>query len=343
VRTQWRYQIVKHASPQLAIEMTAISPFPAPQDGLFYLTEGGIETEIMYKRGFPLPQFAMYPLLESPKAMAAVRAMYREYLDVAAKHRMAALMGGLDYRASPDWGALLGYSAAGLAEANLRSIAFLRDLAAEYATALPAVLVQGFVGPRGDAYQLNRTITETEAEEYHAVQLATLRQARVDLAWAFTINNVPEAVGIARAAAALGVPLAISFIVEPGGRLKSGPRLADAITTIDAATSAYPTFYSVNCAHPEEFEPAFEPGPWIHRIRGLRPNASRMEKVALCQLGHLEEGDPSELGQLMGRLAARLPSVDIWGGCCGTGAVHLDAIATRVLATRERTSRAPHN
>lgn len=215
--------------------------------------------------------------------------MYREYLDVAAKHRMAALMGGLDYRASPDWGALLRYSAAGLAEANLRSLAFLRDLAAEYATALPAVLVQGFVGPRGDAYHLNRTITEIEAEDYHAVQLATLRQARVDLAWAFTINNVPEAVGIARAAAAMGVPLAISFIVESGGRLKSGPRLADAITTIDAVTNASPAFYSINCAHPEEFEPALEPGPWIHRIRGLRPNASRMEKVALCQLGHLAD------------------------------------------------------
>jgi len=316
--------------------------FPAQRDGTLYLTEGGIETEIMYKWGFALPHFATFPLLDKPEAMAAVRAMYRRFLDVAAKHHMSALMGGLDYRASPDWGALLGYSPDSLAEANLQSIAFLRDLAREYANDIPDILVQGFVGPRGDAYQLNRTITEVEAEDYHSVQLATLRKANVDLAWAFTINNVPEAIGIARAAGSLGVPIAISFIVDGTSRLPSGPSLAEAITVIDLATKQAPAFYSINCAHPNEFEPGLEPGEWVRRIRGLRPNASKKEKIALCHLGHLEEGDPIELGQRMGALAARYPHMDIWGGCCGTGDIHLDQIAVNVRMARHTTGGESH-
>lgn len=81
-----------------------------------------------------------------------------------------------------------------------------------------------------------------------------------------------------------------------------------------------------------EYEPAIEPGDWINRVRGVRPNASKMEKIALCQIGHLEEGDPVELGELCGDLARRYPHMDIWGGCCGTWDTHLDQIAKNILA-----------
>jgi homocysteine S-methyltransferase len=314
--------------------MTLAKTFPFQREGQLFLTDGGIETEIMYKWGFELPHFAMYPLLDNPDAMSAMRGMYRRYLDVVARHRLSALMGGLDYRASPDWGALLGYSREGLAEANLGSIALLRELAAEYADDIPQILIAGYVGPRGDAYQLNRTITAAEAEDYHAVQLATLKAADVDLAWALTFNNTPEAIGVTRAAARIGVPLAISFTLTGASRLKSGPSLAQAIETVEAETDGAPAFYSLNCSHPVEFEPALTPGDWIKRVRGFRPNASKMDKIALCKLGHLEEGDPIELGQLMGALARRYSHMDIWGGCCGTGDVHLDQIARDVVAAR---------
>jgi S-methylmethionine-dependent homocysteine/selenocysteine methylase len=316
--------------------MTHASAFPDQRPDRIFLTEGGIETEILYKWGYELPQFAMYPLLDNPGAMSAMRGMYRRYLDVVSAHGLSALMGGLDYRASPDWGELLGYSPAGLAEANHRSIDFLRVLAGEYADDIPEILIQGFIGPRGDAYQLNRTITERDAEDYHAVQLETLKEADVDLAWAFTFNNVPEAIGVARAADKIGVPLAISFTVDSSSTLKTGVSLAKAIATVDAATGASPAFYSLNCSHPVEFEPALTDGDWIKRLRGFRPNASKMEKIALCQLGHLEEGDPVELGRHMGELARRYPHMDIWGGCCGTGDVHLNEIATNVRAARNQ-------
>ena len=156
--------------------------FPDQTDGRFYLTEGGTETEFMYKHGFELPHFAMFPLLDNPKALAKMKDMFRSYLDVAAAHNFCALMGGLDYRASPDWGELLGYSSAGLADANLQAIEFLRDLAEEYSSDITETLIQGLIGPRGDAYERNETITENEAEDYHSVQLETLKKADVDLA-----------------------------------------------------------------------------------------------------------------------------------------------------------------
>lgn len=308
--------------------------FPLRKPGQIFLTEGGIETEIMYKWRHELPEFAMYPLLDRPDAMADVRRMYRAFLDTAAKHRTAVLMGGLDYRASPDWGSLLGFSAAGLAEANLASISFLRELAAEYVDDIETILIQGFVGPRGDAYQRNVVMSADEAEEYHSVQLATLAEADVDLAWAFTFNDENEAIGAARAARAADVPLAVSFTLTGQARVHSGSTLAAAIETVDAATDGSVEFFGINCSHPLEFGPALTEGAWTDRLRSLRPNASSMEKIALCQLGHLEEGDPADLAIRMGDLAGRYPGIDIWGGCCGTGAAHLDLIGAAVAQKR---------
>ena len=312
--------------------MVGNKSFPSQQEGRFYLSEGGSETELMYKYGFELPHFAMFPLLNNSEAVLKMREMYRSYLEVAAKHKICALMGGLDYRASPDWGELLGYSPEGLAEANLQSIEFLREIANEYTSEIPGILIQGYLGPRGDAYERNENITENEAEDYHSVQLETLKKADVDLALAITFNNIPESIGVARAAAKIGVPLGISLSLDSTSKLNSGQSLGEAITKIESETDQSPEFYMINCSHPVEYDPAIEPGDWVNRVRGVRPNASKMEKIALCQIGHLEVGDPVELGELCGDLARRYPHMDIWGGCCGTWNNHLDEIAKNVLA-----------
>ena len=310
--------------------------FPEQENGVLYLTEGGTETEIMYKFGYELPKFAMFPLLDNPKAVAEMEGMFRRYLETAAKLGFAALMGGLDYRASPDWGQLLGYSNDGLAEMQLRAVEFLRKVAKPYAGQISQILFVGVVGPRGDAYSLNRTITAEEAEDYHSVQLETLKSADVDLAWAATFNNVPEAVGVSRAAARIGLPISVSFTLDSSHRLKSGPSVKEAIEAVDGeAGGEKPDFYGINCSHPVEFEPALERGNWFERVRSLRPNAAMMDKISLCKLGHLEDGDPVELGEQMGDLARRFPHIDIWGGCCGTWESHLDEIARNVAAVHD--------
>lgn len=309
--------------------------FPDQNNDMLYLAEGGSETEIMYKFGYELPQFAMFPLLDNPQAVAEMERMFQRYLDTAAEHGFAALMGGLDYRASPDWGELLGYSREGLAEMQHRTIGFLRDVGKPYEGQVPDVLYVGVVGPRGDAYSLNKTITADEAEDYHSAQLETLKATNVDLVWAATFNNVPEAVGVARAASRIGLPLTISFTLDSTHRLKSGPSLREAVEAVDReAGDDKPDFYGINCSHPFEFEPALEPGDWFKRVRSLRPNAAAMDKISLCKLGHLEEGDPIELGQIMGDLARRYPHIDVWGGCCGTWETHLREIARNVSVAR---------
>src|SRR5690349_17681910 len=229
--------------------------FPSQQPGLNYLTEGGQETEIMYKYGYELPHFAMLPLLDNPRAMAELRAMYGRYLDTAARHGFGVVMGGLDYRASPGWASLLGYPGSMLAEMQLRAIDFLREVAKPYQGQLPALLYAGIVGPRGDAYELNRTITAAEAEDYHSVQLATLALAGVDMVEAMTFNGVDEVVGLSRAAARVGLPLSVSFTLDNSTqRLVSGPTLKEAVEAVDAqAGDDRPTFYGINCSHPLEF------------------------------------------------------------------------------------------
>jgi homocysteine S-methyltransferase len=306
--------------------------FPQQQPGVNYLTEGGQETEMMYKYGYDLPHFAMFPLLDNPRAVTELRGMYGRYLDIAARHGFGVVVGGLDYRASPDWGSLLGYSSQSLAEMQLRAIDFLHEVAQPYQGQVPALLYAGIVGPRGDAYELNRTITAGESEEYHSEQLATLARAGVDLVEAMTFNSVAEVNGLACAAARVGLPLSVSFTLDNStSRLVSGSTLKDAIETVDAETGDdRPAFYGINCSHPLEFMPAIEPGTWFQRVRCLRPNAAMMDKISLCTLGHLEAGDPAQLGELMGGLARQYPHIDMWGGCCGTWETHLDEIARNV-------------
>ncbi|KUF09718.1 homocysteine S-methyltransferase family protein [Pseudoponticoccus marisrubri] len=313
-------------------------PFTPHAPGALYITEGGTETELLYRHGFTFDHFAAFTLLDDPRAMVVLHDMYRRLLDVIAASGGCALLAGLDYRASPDWAGLLGLSPAALADLQARNIGFLREVAAPYRGDLaqkPDIRIAGIVGPRGDAYALNRAITADAAEDYHAVQLETLAGLQVDLVWAATINNIPEAVGISRAAAAAGLAVNISWTLTETHRLRSGPTLAEAVAATDAqAGTARPDSFGINCSHPAEFAPALTPGAWQGRLRCLRPNAAAMDKIALCKLDHLEEGDPVDLAARMGALARRLPSVDIWGGCCGTWDTHLARIAEQVQAAR---------
>lgn len=316
--------------------------FPEQQDGIIYIAEGGVETEIMYKHGFEFPHFSVFKLLENREAMDGLRGMYERYLDVVAAHGAGALIAGLDYRASPDWAGLLGYSAEGLREIQSQCIEFLREVAKPYQSHIYDIRYTSIAGPRGDAYSTNKTMTANEAEDYHSVQLETVSKLGVDLVWAGTFSSISEAVGISRAAAKHRVPICVSFTLGSNHRLLSGPILKEAIEAVDEQAAEYkPDFYGINCSHPLEFEPALEPGDWFKRVRCLRPNAAMMDKISLCRLGHLEEGDPVELGKQMGNLAGRYPHIDIWGGCCGTWDCHLNEIAGRVIEARDGTIHSP--
>ena len=73
--------------------------FPTQREGELYLTEGGVETELMYKWGFDLPHFSTFALFDNREAMSAIHGIFHRYLDIAAKYGLSALISGLDYRA----------------------------------------------------------------------------------------------------------------------------------------------------------------------------------------------------------------------------------------------------
>ena len=298
------------------------------------MTEPGVETEIEYRMGYPLPEFSMLPLLENGAALEQIGDLYKGSFEIAVEHGHGFIVSGFDYHASTDYGAKLGFTPQGLADAVRKGLDTIDGWIEPYKAALPDYRVQSVIGPKGDAYGTGDQITAEIAEDYHGTQLDTVLDSVADIVCAITFNNVPEAVGVARAAAARNIPLNVSLTLTNQGVLRSGPTLKDAIIEIDEQTGGTIDFFLVNCAHPTEFLHVLGDEPWLKRIRGFRPNAVAMEQVALCKLGHIEDGDPVELGGQMADLARAYPWMDIWGGCCGTGNPHLQEIAREVKAAR---------
>ncbi len=295
---------------------------------------GGFETWMQYVDGFTLRHFCGFELLNDTRGEACLRDYHRKVVEAAVANGFGVINEGLHYRASRDWGALTGYSREGLEEINLRGIEFYRDFAREYVSDTTPMLVSGAIGPKGDAYSIGRLPDAAEAEDYHAEQIRTFRKAGADMVTAMTFSSVEEAIGLARAAKAEQMPVVISFIVARGGRLQGGETLEEAITTVDAQTGQAPVYYMINCTHPTEFAPGLTPGSWTARLGGFMPNAVAMETLDLCKLGHLEDGNPEELGGQMAELAARFRHVNVWGGCCGTDGRHIGQITRKVAAVR---------
>lgn len=291
---------------------------------------GGFETWLQYVDGFELRHFCAFELLNDKRGEACLRDYFRKLVEGAVANGFGVINEGLHYRASRDWGELIGFSREGLEEINIRGIEFHRDLAREYDSPETPMIVGGVLGPRGDAYNVGRTPDAAESEDYHSEQIATFKKAGADQVTAVTFSSVEEVIGIARAAKAQEMPVVISFFIAPGGRLKGGEALQDAIAEVDAATDNAPAYYMVNCTHPTEFSPALTEGDWTGRLGGFMPNAVAMETLSLCSLGHLEEGDPLELGGQMADIARRFPHVNVWGGCCGTDGRHIGEITRQV-------------
>lgn len=298
--------------------------------GRLMATGGGFETWLQYVDGFKLRHFCGFELLDDARGRACLEQYQRRLVEAAVAQGFGVINEGLHYRASRDWGNLIGYSPQALEEINIRGIEFYRGIARDYHSAETPMIVAGAIGPRGDAYQTGASIDAASAEDYHGEQIGILKKAGADMITAMTFSSVEEAIGISRAAASVDIPIVVSFFVTTGGRLSGGETLQQAIEMVDAATDETPLYYMINCTHPTEFAPALTDGDWLTRLGGFMPNAVAMETLELCKLGHLEDGDPEELGGQMAKLAERFPHINVWGGCCGTDGRHIGKIAYEV-------------
>lgn len=285
-----------------------------------FVTDGGLETDLIFHRGQDLPDFASFPLLDDDRGRDVLQDYYDGYAEVARRAGRGLLLETPTWRANPDWGARLGYDAAALDRVNRDAVVMLAGLRDTYAD-LDEVLVVGALGPRGDGYVAGERADPAEAAAYHAGQVEAFAAAGADLVTAYTLTGPEEAMGVVRAARTAGVPVAISFTVETDGRLPDGTPLADAVTRVDAEDA--PDWFLVNCAHPTHVAPGLDGGAWQERVAGLRPNSSTLTHAELDAMEVLDEGDMDLLTSTFEALRAELPSLAILGGCCGTDARHV--------------------
>lgn len=295
----------------------------------FFLTDGGIETTLIFNEGLDLPYFAAFDLLKTSSGAEALRNYFRTYAALAVKHRAGLVLETATWRANADWAEKLAYNADALDEANRQCVRLLEEIRAEYETPETPIVISGCVGPRGDGYVPTSVMSAQQAEEYHAMQIRTFASTNADLVTAITMNYPAEAMGIARAAKTAGVPVVISFTVETDGKLPTGHSLADAIAQVDETTSDYPAYYMINCAHPTHFSNVMNGSePWTHRIRGLRANASTMSHAELNDSPTLDSGNPEQLSDEYAALKKQqLQSLTVFGGCCGTDHRHVEQMA----------------
>jgi homocysteine S-methyltransferase len=304
---------------------------PQADDRLF-LTDGGIETTLIFHEGLELPDFAAFHLLKEFRGQTALRKYFQTYAEIARRYGTGLILESATWRSSPDWGTRLGYSSAALAKANRTAIQMLEEIRQEYESEQTPVVISGCIGPRGDGYVPGEGMSAEQAEAYHREQVETLTASPADMVTAITMNYVEEAVGIAKAVQKVGMPVVISFKVETDGNLPTGQTLRSAIEQVDRATAGYPVYYMINCAHPTHFEHIVaEGGAWLGRLRGLRANASCRSHAELNEAPDLDIGNPVELGAQYARLKRRLPQLNVLGGCCGTDNRHLEQIARACL------------
>jgi S-methylmethionine-dependent homocysteine/selenocysteine methylase len=304
-----------------------------------FLTFGGNETYLQFIQRYPLREFCAFEVVYDDAAWSRLEdELLRPIAEAAASQGLGLLTDSFVWRASADYVERLGHGARGLQQVNTQAVARTRSFIERFragssaAKACPVILAAD-LGPRGDGYALgaNGPIPIEAAYDYHAPQVEALAKTGVDLLVALTMTNQSETLGIARAAERAGLPLLVSPTVETDGSVPDGSSLADFIGAVDEATSGSAVGFIVNCAHPSHLAGALQRAadagaPWLARLRGLRVNASAKSHAELDSSTEVDRGDPQALARAVGDLKTSF-GFSIVGGCCGTDAEHLRAIA----------------
>ena len=302
-------------------------PVPWPSSDSTVITDAGLETWLLFQQGVDLPAFAAYPLAATDSGKRLLTEYYEHYVTIAQSVGASIVLETPTWRANPDWAATLGHDRMALTEliaASVDVVASVRDGWAGRGS----FLIGGTVGPRGDGYRIETMMTGEAAAAYHSFQIECMAARGVDVITGVTMGYVEEAIGIVRAAQAVGLPVVVSFTLETDGRLPSGMSLGAAIEATDAATSGGAQHFMINCAHPTHFTNVLDvTSSWVLRIGGLRANASSLSHAELDEMVELDEGDPADLASRYVALRSLLPALRVLGGCCGTDHRHVAAIA----------------
>ena len=306
----------RHALPQLSGDM--------------YLTDAGLETDLIFNHGIEIREFAAHTLLTDESGREALARYYREFLSLARDLDTGFILDGQTWKAHLHWAEDLGASEDELREANRNSIMFMAQLRDEFSGNSKPIVLNAFIGPQGDAYAPETEIAAHQAQAYHAKQIGWLAETEIDMITAMTFTQSDEAIGVVHAAREAGLPVVVSFTVETDGKLPNGQALKEAIETVDQATNAAAAYFMVNCAHPEHFMHVLVDAPWARRIHGIRCNASRKSHAELDESETLDWGNPAEFADQYREIRTLMPWLNIFGGCCGSDFRHVEAMARKL-------------
>lgn len=296
--------------------------------GQQFITDGGLETTLIFHSNIDLPHFAAFDLYNREGGPELLKTYYEDYIRVAQKHNLAFILESATWRCNSNWGYKLGYDPQSLSSINTRAIEQLEELRRKHQNSQPFV-ISGCIGPADDGYFPGDIMTIEEATEYHTPQVIDFSNSGADMVSAFTMNYSAEALGIVLAAKNAGIPVCISFTVETNGRLPSNESLQEVIESIDAHTDQYPAYYMINCAHPDHFKDIFSSkAVWQSRIQGVRANASEKSHEELDNSDTLDSGDKHKLVSGFREIRSLLPGLNIVGGCCGTDHSHIEALCS---------------
>jgi len=299
-------------------------------DGGLYVTDAGLETDLIFNKRIEIRAFAAHTLLVDRAGRAALADYFRGFLTLARDIGAGFVLDSQTWKAHPHWANDLRATEAELKRANHDAVEFIAGIRAEFIGNAAPIVLNGLIGPCGDAYAPEATVAASEAEAYHATQIGWLADTDVDMVTALTFTQSDEAIGAVRAAQAAELPIVVSFTVETDGSLPTGEPLGRAIDAVDAATNGAAVYFMVNCAHPDHFSRVIGDAEWTRRIRGLRCNASRMSHAELDEATVLDDGDVHELAKGYRGLVDSMPWLNVFGGCCGSDLRHVTEVARTV-------------
>ncbi len=248
-------------------------------------------------------------MLSSPGDEPRLRAVYDEYAAVARRHGLPILL------CAPTWRANRERAQPG---ANARALRFISELTPWHAA---------LMGPRGDCYTPGAALDRAAARSFHEWQAGELSGAR--LVMLATFPAVSEALGILDV---LRSPAVVSFVLTVSGALLDGTPLEQAMAEVDEAAERPPVGYWINCTHAGTalagLRRASARGE-LRRLLGIQANASPLDTRDFAQARDFANEAPELFAESLPALRREF-GLRVLGGCCGTRASHLEALATRL-------------
>jgi 5-methyltetrahydrofolate--homocysteine methyltransferase len=215
-----------------------------------------------------------------------------------------------------------------VAELNGAATRLAREAAA---TAGRPVLVAGDIGPTGEIFAPVGSFTTAEGEAVFAEQAIALAEAGADLLWIETISSAEELAAAVAGAATTGLPVIATMTFDTRGRTMMGLTCEAAMRLRDDLV-VRPAAFGANCGT--------GPAQLVESVLGLMRAAAPDDVIVAkgnCGLPHFHAGEIRYDGtpEIMADYAclARDAGARIIGGCCGTTAQHIAAMAL-ALATR---------